>query len=495
MFKEKLINFFQKVSKISSVIWVGFFAVAVFGATIYYSINLPPKVAQMEKTKPKEKAAPTVPENTNKNEAKKEIRKNPPKTASAGSSQQIGNLTIVSDGSISSEDASKLQGYTGAGPAGNITYNDTTGQYPSLGDTLKSYINNTLYHKSSDLGYMYEIKMVDCSGCGYAGLYSGSYLTSGSDIYKAFGFITLNVYYYKSSPYFADYMKLILSHEYGHHYTLYHRWVDLDIPYGERFPDAYYNIRPLTKTTTTWNYSLGWSHCDAEIIAEDYSYFYSTYGYHAMSGIYGLPSSGTNSWIQNMSLSSPEAPTDNVVPTVSVTMPANGATISGTQALVADASDNVGVTRVEFYVDSALVYTDTSAPYQTNLSTALYSNGLHALKAKAFDTNQNAESSISVTISNAADPTPPEVVINQPSTSSYDWVSDDLIVEATGTDNVGVVKIEFYINGALVAEENDFHIIRLWQRAGTPNGSYTLTVKAYDGAGNTKEASVTVDKS
>ena len=492
MIKEKIINLLQKLSKISPVIWVLLFAVAVFGATTYYSINLPPKKVAEEEIK--EQPAETPPE-TNPEEAKKELRKNPPKTASSGSSRTIGNQTIVSDGSISAEDASRLESYSGAGPASNITYTDTTGAYPSLGDTLKSYINNTLYHKSSDLSYMYEIRMVDCPSCGYGGLYSGSYLTSGSDIYKAFGFITLNVAPYKSSAYFVDYMKLILSHEYGHHYTLYHRWVDLDVPYGERFPDAYYNVRPLTKATTTWDYSLGWGNCDAEIIAEDYSYFYSTYGYHAMSGTYGLPSGATNSWIQNMSLSSPEVPADSTPPTVSITAPANGATLSGSQTLSANASDNVGVTRVEFYVDSTLVYTDTSSPYSTIIVTGSYGNGSHTLKAKAYDTAQSAESSITVSISNVADSTSPNVVINQPASSPYDWSSGDLIVEATGTDNIGVVKTEFYINGSLVAEENSSHIIRLWQRAGTPNGSYTLTAKAYDGAGNTNEASVTVNKS
>jgi hypothetical protein len=337
--------------------------------------------------------------------------------------------------------------------------------------------------------------MVDCSSCGYAGLYSGSYLSNGADIYKAFGFITLNVAYYKDSPYFVDYMKLVLSHEYGHHYTLYHRWVDLDIPYGDRFPDAYYNIRPLSKATTATDYSKGWGNCDVEIIAEDYSYFYSTYGYHGMSGTYGLPSGATSTWIQNMSLSSPEVPADSTPPAVSITAPTSGATISGSQTFAADASDNVGVTRVEFYVDSTLVYTDTETPYQTSLVTGSYSNGAHTLKAKAYDTAQSAESTISVTISNAADSTPPNVVIDQPASSPYDWSTGDLIVEATGTDNIAVVKIEFYINGSLVAEENDSHIIRLWQRSGTPNGSYTLTAKAYDGAGNTKEASVTINKS
>src|SRR6266446_137265 len=45
---------------------------------------------------------------------------------------------------------------------------------------------------------------------------------------------------------------------------------------------------------------------------------------------------------------------DIIPPTVSLTSPASGATVSGTITLAANASDNVGVDRVEFYVDSSL---------------------------------------------------------------------------------------------------------------------------------------------
>lgn len=495
MIKEKFFSALKYLSRISPAIWIGTFALVIFAATAFYSFQKPYIISNNDTTNTNQKQTSPVAESPNKEEAKKEIRKNPPKLASSGSSSTSGNITIVSDGSISAEDASKLQGYSGSGPAGNITYNDTTGNYPALGDSLKAYINNVLYHKSSDLSYMYEIKMVDCGGCGYAGLYSGAYLTSGDDIYKAWGFITLNVYYYKSSPYFEDYMKLVLSHEYGHHYTLYHKWVDLDIPYGERFPDAYYNVRPLTKATTAPDYSLGWGNCDAEIIAEDYSYFYSGYGYHGMAGSYGLPSGGTSSWIQNMSTES-NPPADGTPPTVSITSPANGATVSGLITVSADASDNVAVTRVEIYLDSSLVATLPNSPYQTNLNTLSYANGGHTIKAKAYDSSQSVETTISVTINNVGgDTEAPTIIINQPVGNPYSWSSGDLIIEATGSDNVGVVKTEFYIDDYLVAEENSSHIIRLWQYVGTPPGSYTLKAKAYDAAGNTGESSIVINKS
>ncbi|MHA1228420.1 MAG: Ig-like domain-containing protein [Candidatus Hodarchaeales archaeon] len=42
---------------------------------------------------------------------------------------------------------------------------------------------------------------------------------------------------------------------------------------------------------------------------------------------------------------------DTTAPTVSITSPADGATVSGTVTVEASASDNVGVDRVEFFVD------------------------------------------------------------------------------------------------------------------------------------------------
>ncbi|HXG22698.1 MAG TPA: Ig-like domain-containing protein, partial [Methylomirabilota bacterium] len=59
------------------------------------------------------------------------------------------------------------------------------------------------------------------------------------------------------------------------------------------------------------------------------------------------------------------APTDTQPPVVSLTAPANGATVSGSAVTVsATASDNVGVVGVQFRLDGAnLGSEDTSAPY------------------------------------------------------------------------------------------------------------------------------------
>src|ERR1043166_7547768 len=54
---------------------------------------------------------------------------------------------------------------------------------------------------------------------------------------------------------------------------------------------------------------------------------------------------------------------DTTPPTASVTSPAAGATVSGTIAVTASASDDVGVTRVDVLVDGAVAGSDATAPY------------------------------------------------------------------------------------------------------------------------------------
>src|SRR5688572_2512970 len=48
-------------------------------------------------------------------------------------------------------------------------------------------------------------------------------------------------------------------------------------------------------------------------------------------------------------------PPDTTPPTVSITSPASGATVSGTTTVSASASDNVGVAGVQFFVDGSAV--------------------------------------------------------------------------------------------------------------------------------------------
>src|ERR1041385_5078432 len=82
---------------------------------------------------------------------------------------------------------------------------------------------------------------------------------------------------------------------------------------------------------------------------------------------------------------------DTTAPTVSITSPANGATVARrtTVTITATATDNVGVTRIEFSVNGALQCTDTSAPYSCNWSVPNTRNQTFQLQAQAFDAAGN----------------------------------------------------------------------------------------------------------
>jgi subtilisin family serine protease len=97
-------------------------------------------------------------------------------------------------------------------------------------------------------------------------------------------------------------------------------------------------------------------------------------------------------------------PGDTTPPTTSITSPANGATVSGSVTVSANASDNVGVSRVELYADGSLVGSDTSSPYSVAWNTAAVSNGGHSLQTRAYDASGNVGSSsaVSVTVSNTS---------------------------------------------------------------------------------------------
>ena len=96
---------------------------------------------------------------------------------------------------------------------------------------------------------------------------------------------------------------------------------------------------------------------------------------------------------------------DAVAPTVAVTAPSSGATVSGTVPLSATASDDVAVAGVQFAVDGAAVGAeDTSSPYAASWSSLLVPNGPHTVTAVARDTagNTATSSAVTVTVANSA---------------------------------------------------------------------------------------------
>ncbi len=95
---------------------------------------------------------------------------------------------------------------------------------------------------------------------------------------------------------------------------------------------------------------------------------------------------------------------DTQAPTTSITAPAAGASVSGSVTVTASASDNVGVTAVEFYLDGVLRSTDTTSPYEWIWDTTGAANGAHTLSSRAQDAagNVGVSADVGVSVNNVA---------------------------------------------------------------------------------------------
>jgi trehalose-6-phosphatase len=237
----------------------------------------------------------------------------------------------------------------------------------------------------------------------------------------------------------------------------------------------------------------------AEVTASPFAVSWNTTatsnGAHTLSAK-ARDAAGNNTTSAGVTVTVANTVADTTPPTVAITAPGSGATVSGSVQVTASASDNVGVVGVQFYLDgSALGTEDAASPFAVSWNSNATSNGAHTLTAKARDAagNNTTSAGVTVTVANTvADTTPPSVAITAPSSGAT--VSASVQVTANASDNVGVVGVQFYLDGSpLGAEDAASPFAVSWNSNATSNGAHTLTAKARDAAGNnTTSAGVTV---
>ncbi|MGZ8222648.1 MAG: Ig-like domain-containing protein, partial [Methylobacter sp.] len=178
---------------------------------------------------------------------------------------------------------------------------------------------------------------------------------------------------------------------------------------------------------------------------------------------------------------------DTILPTVSLTAPANGASVSGSVPVSADAADNIGVVGVQFQLDGANLGAEvTAAPYSLAWDTTTVLDGSHSLTAVARDAAGNTATSsiVSVTVNNpVADTILPTVSLTAPASGAS--VSGSVPVSADAADNIGIVGVQFKLDGVnLDVEDTTAPYSVSWNTTAAANGNYTLTAVARDAAGN-----------
>jgi len=98
---------------------------------------------------------------------------------------------------------------------------------------------------------------------------------------------------------------------------------------------------------------------------------------------------------------SASTPTDTTAPTVTLTAAPKSVTAAGNVTLTAAATDDTGVTKVEFYEGTTKLGEDATAPYELSVPVTRSGNGSHTYTATAYDAAGNKGSgsdSVSVAI-------------------------------------------------------------------------------------------------
>jgi hypothetical protein len=158
---------------------------------------------------------------------------------------------------------------------------------------------------------------------------------------------------------------------------------------------------------------------------------------------------------------------DTLAPTVS----ASSSGSSGTITFNATASDNVGVTRVEFYVDGALKGSDTASPWSYAFNSTSVANGTHALTAKAFDAagNGTLSSPVSFSVNNT---TAQQLVLNGGFESgSTNWSATSGVITNDSSVAARTGSWKAWMNGYGSA-----HTDTLYQQVSIPSSATTATL-------------------
>jgi hypothetical protein len=185
------------------------------------------------------------------------------------------------------------------------------------------------------------------------------------------------------------------------------------------------------------------------------------------------------------------APSADTPPTVSVTAPAEGATVSGTVNVEASASDNAGVTQVAFAVGGTSIGTDTNGAdgWSVPWNSTTVADGARTVTATATDTiGQIASDSNGVIVDN----TPPAVTVTSPAAGAT--VSGTITVQANASDARGITQVAFSIDGTNIGTDtngtNGWSVP--WSTTTVANGAHTVTATATDTTGHTASYSISV---
>jgi hypothetical protein len=195
---------------------------------------------------------------------------------------------------------------------------------------------------------------------------------------------------------------------------------------------------------------------------------------------------GRNSYGSITIKSAPTAVVTDATPPSVAVLPPGSQPLSSIATFSAAASDNVGVSSVQFLIDGTATGSPvSSAPYTINVDTNSYSNGDHLLSAIASDSsgNQTTATPVTITINNTApaDTIAPIASVISPGDGSAFASGSIVNISASATDDVGVASVAIMVDGIQIANLNSSPYSANWTAT---VGNHTIAAQSTDNSGN-----------
>jgi len=179
---------------------------------------------------------------------------------------------------------------------------------------------------------------------------------------------------------------------------------------------------------------------------------------------------------------------DITFPVGAITFPPAGSVLSGLVDIQVTASDNRGISVVEFYIDGALESTDSSEPYSYEWNTENVSEDEeHIIAVIVSDHSDNRASftPIAVIVDNEdpGDGLPPVVTITQPAAGQS--VSGSVTINVLAIDETAMDRVEFMIDGLTEYSDNSDPFSYDWDsESATDDQDHIISAIGYDVSGN-----------
>ncbi|HUP26059.1 MAG TPA: Ig-like domain-containing protein [Candidatus Limnocylindrales bacterium] len=188
---------------------------------------------------------------------------------------------------------------------------------------------------------------------------------------------------------------------------------------------------------------------------------------------------------------------DTQAPTAPASLTAAAQSVSQINLSWSASSDNIGVTGYDIYRNSAKIGTVATTSYSDSGLSASTSYGYYVIAHDATGNTSPPSNTANATTSanpvTQADTVAPSVSLSSPTDGAK--IGRSVSVKASAADNIQVTKLEVYIDGSPRTSSTGSNFIGYnWNSRKANPGSHTITVKAYDAAGNVGQSSVTVYK-